>query len=111
MNNNLIISKYDTYVPIMSLGKTGDQSLSITSLCIVLLCTTSVLSSSSTYGATLNAENMTGSNTIVQNIEYRLGVDLGARTDAELRKTLKENGAGPLYKLLQMAYGKKKKEA
>ena len=51
----------------------------------------------------------TNSNTIVHNIEQRLGVDMDINSDKELCEVLRENGAGPLYDLLKAAYGKKQK--
>jgi len=109
MNTDQIISKYNSQIWVASLGHMKDQSAAAVSLYTVLVCSVDALSSSSTYGSTANMGNITNSNIIVQNIENRLGVDMGVKTDAELRKVLDKNGAGPLYKLLKMVYAGKKK--
>ena len=106
MNTQLITTEYGMNQQLLSLNQ-GNATMVPLARYAVLVCATSVLSSSSTYGSTLHM--FTNSNIIVQNIEDRLGVDMGVRTDAELRESLKENGAGPLYRLLKMAYGKKRK--
>ena len=87
----------------------GNVSVAPTINYAILIFNVIMLSSSTSSGTVIDKNYSTNSNTIVHNIEQRLGVDMDINSDKELCEVLRENGAGPLYDLLKAAYGKKQK--
>lgn len=108
MINYQITTQYDKSERVISMV-TGNVSIVPVINYAVLICNIIMLSSSTATRTSSDKGSYTDSNTIVHSIEKRLGVDMDMNSDKELKETLRENGAGPLYDLLKAVYGKKQK--